>query len=58
MNDHPQVPPTLVVDVTAFSGTSYTANLSAGKQYRWNVSACNSAGVYSSYTTPLYFQPP
>lgn len=46
----------LVVDTNA-SGTSYTANLSAGKQYRWNVNACNTAGC-SSYTTPLYFQTP
>jgi RHS repeat-associated protein len=46
----------LVVD-TNVSGTSYNANLSAGKQYRWNVNACNSAGC-SSYTTPLYFQTP
>jgi len=47
----------LVVDVTNHSSTSYTANLSAGKQYRWNVSACNSAGC-SSYTSQLYFQTP
>lgn len=47
---------TLVVD-TNVSATSYTATLSAGKQYRWNVSACNSAGC-SSYTTALYFQIP
>ncbi|HSW29416.1 MAG TPA: hypothetical protein VLH75_08055 [Longimicrobiales bacterium] len=48
---------TLVVDVTNHTSTSYTANLSSGRQYRWNVSACNSAGC-SSYTTPLYFQTP
>lgn len=46
----------LVVDTTT-SSTSYTANLSPGKSYRWNVAACNSAGC-SSYTTPLYFQTP
>jgi RHS repeat-associated protein len=46
----------LVVDINV-SGTSYTANLSAGRQYRWNVNACNAAGC-SSYTTPLYFQTP
>jgi hypothetical protein len=46
----------LVVD-TNVSGTSFVANLSAGKQYRWNVNACNSTGC-SSYTTPLYFQTP
>ena len=47
---------TLVVDTTT-SSTSYTATLSSGKQYRWNVAACNSAGC-SSYTTPLYFKTP
>jgi uncharacterized protein (TIGR03437 family) len=47
----------LVVDTNVTSGTSYTASLSAGKQYRWNVNACNSAGC-SSYTTVLYFQTP
>ncbi len=47
---------TLVVSTTV-TGTSYTANLIAGKQYRWNVAACNSAGC-SNYTTPLYFQTP
>jgi hypothetical protein len=46
----------LVVD-TNVGGTSFTANLSAGKQYRWNVNACNSTGC-STYTTPLYFQTP
>jgi hypothetical protein len=46
----------LVVDTTT-SGTSYSAGLSAGKPYRWNVAACNSAGC-SSFTTPLYFQTP
>jgi hypothetical protein len=47
----------LVVDVTNHTGTSYTATLSAGREYRWNVSACNAAGC-SSYTTPMYFQTP
>jgi hypothetical protein len=46
----------LVVDQTS-TGTSYSAALSSGKQYRWNVAACNSAGC-SNYTTPLYFQTP
>jgi surface antigen len=46
-----------VVDTTT-SSTSYTANLTAGKVYRWNVAAGNSAGQ-SSFTTPaLYFQTP
>jgi RHS repeat-associated protein len=47
----------LVVDTNVTGGSSYVANLSAGKQYRWNVNACNAAGC-SSYTTPLYFQTP
>src|SRR6476659_1160613 len=46
----------LVVD-TNTSSTSYTANLSASKPYRWNVNACNSAGC-SNFTTVLYFQTP
>jgi len=47
---------TLVVNVQP-TGTSYTATLSPGKQYRWNVAACNTAGC-SSFTTVLYFQTP
>ncbi len=47
---------TLVVDEKT-TNSSYTATLSAGKTYRWNVAACNSAGC-SSYTTRLYFQTP
>jgi hypothetical protein len=39
------------------SGTSFTATLTAGRQYRWNVAACNSAGC-STFTTQLYFQTP
>jgi hypothetical protein len=46
----------LVVNTTT-TGTSYTASLTAGKQYRWNVAACNTAGC-SSYTTVLYFKTP
>jgi hypothetical protein len=46
----------LVVDTTTGS-TSFTAGLSPGRRYRWNVAACNSAGC-SSFTTPLYFQTP
>ncbi|MEC4685371.1 MAG: carboxypeptidase regulatory-like domain-containing protein, partial [Nitrospirota bacterium] len=46
----------LIVD-TSVSGSSYSASLEAGRQYRWNVAACNSAGC-STYTTPLYFQTP
>src|SRR5581483_10897815 len=47
----------VLVVSTDVTTTSYTASLSAGKQYRWNVNACNSAGC-SDYTTPLYFQTP
>ena len=46
----------LVVD-TSTGGTFYTASLSSGRTYRWNVAACNSAGC-SAYTTPLYFRTP
>ena len=46
----------LVVDTNTGS-TSYTAHLTAGKPYRWNVNACNSTGC-SSFTTVLYFQTP
>jgi hypothetical protein len=46
----------LVVDTTVTS-PSYTASLSAGKQYRWNVDACNSAGC-SNFAADLYFQTP
>ncbi len=47
---------TLVVDQTV-NGNSLTVGLSAGRQYRWNVAACNSAGC-SAFTTQLYFQTP
>ena len=47
---------TLVVDSTT-AGTSIGVNLTAGRTYRWNVAACNSAGC-SSFTTPLYFRTP
>jgi hypothetical protein len=43
----------LVVDQTV-SGTSYTASLSPGGSYRWNVDAIDSAGA-SSFSSPLYF---
>jgi subtilisin family serine protease len=46
----------LVVD-TQVSGTSYSANLSPGKPYRWNVAACNTSGC-SSFTSHRYFQTP
>jgi uncharacterized protein YegP (UPF0339 family) len=47
---------TLVVNTTT-TATSYSASLTSGKQFRWNVAACNSAGC-SSFTTDLYFQTP
>ncbi len=43
----------LVVDATT-PNTTYTVTLEAGKTYRWNVAAVNSAG-FSKYTTLLYF---
>jgi hypothetical protein len=46
----------LVVDTTTNS-PNYTANLSPGKTYRWNVAAGNEAGL-SNYTTVIYFQTP
>ncbi|MHB9101095.1 MAG: Ig domain-containing protein [Sulfuricella sp.] len=46
----------LVVNTTT-TGTSYSASLAAGGQYRWNVAACNASGC-SSYTTVLYFKTP
>jgi hypothetical protein len=45
----------VLVVSTNVKGISYVASLSAGKQYRWNVAACNNAGC-SSYTTVLYFR--
>jgi N-acetylmuramoyl-L-alanine amidase/subtilisin-like proprotein convertase family protein len=42
---------------TTTTSASYTANLTPGKAYRWNVAAGNTAGL-SSYTTLLYFQTP
>ena len=47
----------LVVD-TNTSSINYTASgLVAGRTYKWNVAASNSAGT-SAYTTPLYFTTP
>lgn len=46
----------LVVSATSTSA-SYTANLQSGRQYRWNVAACNASGC-SAYTNLLYFQTP
>jgi pimeloyl-ACP methyl ester carboxylesterase len=46
----------LVVD-TQVSNSAYTANLEAGKPYRWNVAACNASGC-SAFTAQLYFQTP
>jgi len=47
---------TLVVNATT-TDTRYTAALTAGKQYRWSVAACNATRC-SSYTTVLFFQTP
>ncbi len=46
-----------VVNFNIASGTSYAASLTAGKQYRWGVDACNSTGC-SDYSPMLYFQTP
>jgi GH25 family lysozyme M1 (1,4-beta-N-acetylmuramidase)/uncharacterized protein YegP (UPF0339 family) len=46
----------LVVSTTT-TVPNYTTTLTAGKTYRWNVAAGNSAGE-STFTTPLYFQTP
>ena len=48
----------LVVDTTSTSAGYTASNLTAGRNYRWNVAAFNSAGVNSTYTTPLYFTTP
>ena len=45
-----------VVDTTTTS-TSYTANLTAGKKYTWNVDACNGT-LCSAFAQALYFQTP
>ncbi len=46
----------LEIDVTS-KNASYSAILTAGKSYKWNVAACNSSGC-SQYTPPLYFKTP
>ena len=46
----------LVVNQTTGSST-VTISLAGGKQYRWNVAACNLAGC-SAYTAVRYFQTP
>ncbi|HEY5040662.1 MAG TPA: glycoside hydrolase domain-containing protein [Verrucomicrobiae bacterium] len=45
-----------VVNTTTTS-TSYTVTLTAGKTYKWNVAAADSAGD-GTFTTVLYFQTP
>jgi surface antigen len=47
---------TFVVDTTTTS-TTFTANLSAGKQYTWNVDACNGS-LCSAFASAEYFQTP
>jgi|GEM_PF-825671 len=46
----------LVVDTTS-AGNSHTVTLTAGKTYRWNVAARNSAGL-SGYTALRFIQTP
>jgi len=46
----------LVVNTTVTSPFS-TTNLTAGKQYRWNLNACKSAGC-SSHVSDVYFETP
>jgi len=45
----------LVLDEQVRGATSVQAPLTAGRRYRWNVAACNSAGC-SRYTSRLYFR--
>lgn len=44
----------LIVDRRVTSSSYSLSNLAAGRTYRWNVAACNSAGC-SSFTSALYF---
>lgn len=44
----------LIAD-TRTSQTSFTASITRGRSYRWNVRACNKAGC-SAFTAPLHFQ--
>lgn len=46
----------LVVD-RRVNGSSFRADLAAGRSYRWNVRACNSAGC-SDFTPPFHFRTP
>jgi hypothetical protein len=46
-----------LVENRRVNGTSVTVTLKPGREYRWNVAACNDAGC-SKYTTPIYFRTP
>jgi hypothetical protein len=46
------------IDDTTVSSTTFTAsNLSPGKQYVWNVDACNGSAC-SNFAPAIYFQTP
>lgn len=45
---------TMVIDQQVRGATSLRVPITAGRRYRWNVAACNSAGC-SRYTSLLYF---
>jgi photosystem II stability/assembly factor-like uncharacterized protein len=47
---------TLITDTTV-TGASFTQALVAGRQYRWNVNACNGVGC-SAYPAAVYFTAP
>src|ERR1017187_8415434 len=48
----------VLVEDSTIPGTSFTTrHLSAGKQYAWNVDACNGSGC-SNFAPALYFQTP
>ena len=46
----------LVVDKKKLTSTSLSVNLTSGHKYRWNASACNSAGCSEYNPSRLYFR--
>ena len=46
-----------LVEDRRVGSSSFSARLEPGREYRWNVRACNSAGC-SAFTRPLYFRTP
>lgn len=44
-----------LVEDRRVDSSSFSARLEPGREYRWNVRACNSAGC-SAFTRPLYFR--